>query len=261
MRSGRCFLRRTAISFLSSVADIRLATQHPGMPGPLSPSLEAMSARRSDGRPASPAGSDVARLIQTLKMRVAFLPTRGSGATPWRRLIVLDTNYRNEGQAESPTRVALVGHELVHVLQRELGDPEFWPSGGFRPSLSRRWIGDSTNYMEVVAYIVGASVEIDLLPESQETRIRSLSDWLATVAGEDAINAKRAVVKRYKGNSIYRQNHRVEARTAGHRIPIQPWAHWLGILGLETSTIEHIRQLSARGQPKIISEDEILGGD
>jgi len=219
-----------------------------------------MGARRSSGQPASPVGSDVARLIQTLKVRVVFLPTGGSGATPWRRLIVLDTSYRNQGQAESPTRVALVAHELAHVLQRELGDPEFWPSGGFRPSLSRRWIGDSTNYMEVVAYIVGASVEIDLLPENQETRIRRLSNWLATVAGEDASNATRAVVKRYKSNSIYRQNYRVEAHTSGHRIPAQPWAHWLGVLGFEANTIEHIRQLSALGTPKVISKDELENG-
>jgi hypothetical protein len=220
-----------------------------------------MSARKSSGEPASPAGSDVARLIQAFKVRVAFLPTRGSGATPWRRLIVLDTSYREAGQAESPTRVALVAHELVHILQRELGDPEFWPSGGFRPSLSRRWIGDSTNYMEVIAYIVGASVELDLLPEHQETRIRRLSDWLATVAAEDASSATRAVVKRYRGNSIYRQNYRVEARTPGGRIPTQSWAHWLGILGFESSTIEHIRQLATTGQPKVVTEDELEDRD
>ncbi len=215
----------------------------------------------SDDRPVSPAGHDVARLIQALKVRVAFLPTRGSGATPWRRLIVLDTSYREQGQAESPARVALVAHELVHVLQRELRDPEFWPSGGFRPSLSRRWIGDSTNYMEVVAYIVGASVEIDLLRENQETRVRHLSDWLATVAGEDASNATRAVVKRYENNSIYRQNYRVEVRTPGRRIPSQDWAHWLGVLGFEANTIEHIRQLSAAGTPKVISKDELENGN
>jgi hypothetical protein len=115
--------------------------------------------------------------------------------------------------------------------------------------------------MEVVAYIVGASVEIDLLPENQETRIRQLSDWLATVAGEDASNATRAVVKRHMGNSIYRQNYRVEARTPGRRIPSQPWAHWLGVLGFEANTIEHIRQLSAAGTPKVISNDELENGN
>jgi len=220
-----------------------------------------MSVLRSSGEPASPGGHDVARLIQAFKVRVAFLPTRGSGATPWRRLVVLDTSYRKEGQARSATRVALVAHELVHVLQRELGDPEFWPSGGLRPSLSRRWIGDSTNYMEVVAYIVGASVEIDLLPENQGAWIRRLSDWLATVAGEDASNATRAVVKRYRNNSIYRQNYRVESRVPGLRIPTEHWGHWLGVLGFEANTIEHIRQLSVDGTAKVIGKDELENGN
>lgn len=219
-----------------------------------------MGAQDDLGEPVSPAGSDVARLIQAFNVRVLYLPTRGSGATPWRRLIVLDTNYRAADQAESPARVALIAHELVHLLQRELGDPEYWPGGGFRPSLSRRWVGDSTNYMEVVAYIVGASVEIDLLPEQSGAKIRRLSDWLATVAGEDAENATRAVVKRYKSNSIYRQNYRVESRTPGRRIPAQRWAHWLGVLGFEANTIEHIRQQSATGTPKVIGEDELGNG-
>jgi hypothetical protein len=175
-------------------------------------------------------------------------------------MIVLDTSYRTGDRAESPVKVALVAHELVHVLQRELGDPEFWPSGGFKPSLSRRWIGDSTNYMEVVAYIVGTSIEIDLLSNSESTRARQLSDWLATVAGEDALNATRAVVKRYKSNSIYWQNYRVEARTPGHRIPSQRWAHWLGILGFEERTIEHIQNLATMGRPKVISKEELKPG-
>ncbi len=253
-------MRRSIISFLSSIADIRLANQRPGEIGPLTPSLDAMSAQQSSGNPFSPAGSDVARLIQAFNVRVVFLPTRGSGATPWRSMVVLDTSYRDAGQTQSPARVSLIAHEMVHVLQRELGDPEFWPSGGFRPSLSRRWIGDSTNYMEVLAYVVGASVEIDLLPKHKSTEIRQLSNWLATMAGEDALNATRAVVKRYKNNSIYRQNYRAEARSPGRRIPSQHWAHWLRVIGFEDQTIEHIRNLAAMGQPKVIAEDELEGG-
>ena len=245
---------------MSSIANIHLATQRPGEVGPLTPSLEAMRALRSSGEPVSPAGSDVARLIQAIVVRVVYLPTRGSGATPWRRMIVLDTSYRDAGQSQSPARIALVAHEMLHVLQRELRDPEFWPSGGFRPSLTRRWIGDSTNYMEVLAYIVGTSIEIDLLPEQEGGKARQLSDWLATMAGEDALNATRAVVKRYKNNSIYRQNYRVEARTPGHRMPSQQWTHWLGVIGLEDQTIEHIRNLATVGQPKVIAKDELEAG-
>jgi len=150
---------------------------------------------------------------------------------------------------------------MLHVLQRELRDPEFWPSGGLRLSLTRRWIGDSTNYMEVLAYIVGTSIEIDLLPEREGGKARQLSDWLATVAGKDALNATRAVVKRYEDNSVYKQNYRQEARTPGRRIPSQPWPHWLDVIGFEGQTIEHIRRLAAVGQPKVIAEDELDAGD
>ena len=216
-----------------------------------------MGAQRTSDVPVSPAGSDVARLIQEYIVRVVFLPTRGSGATPWRRLLVLDTSYRGEGQIESAARIALIAHELVHLLQRELGDPEFWPGGGLRPSFTRRWIGDSTNYMEVVAYIVGTSVEIDLRADPDSVRVRQLSDWLATVAGDDALNATRAVVKRYRSNSIYRQNYREEARTPGHRIPSQGWAHWLGVMGFKAQTIEHIRNLAMLGQPKVVTEEDL----
>ena len=115
--------------------------------------------------------------------------------------------------------------------------------------------------MEVVAYIVGASVEIDLLPQNQEIRKRGLSDWLATVAGDDASNATRAVVKRYRSNSIYWQNYRTESRVPGQRIPTEHWSHWLIVLGFEANTIEHIRQLSAVGTAKLISKDELENGN
>lgn len=216
-----------------------------------------MSAVVEAGKERSPAGSDVARLVQAMKVRVAFLPTRGSGATPWRRAIVLDTTYRGDGQIRSAASVSLVAHELVHVLQRELGDPEFWPTGGFRPSLSRRWLGDSTNYMEAVAYIVGTSVELDLLAGDQSSRARQLTDWLATVAGEDALNATRAVVKRFRGNSIYWQNYRIEARTPGHRIPAHNWGHWLREIGFRGETVDHIRAQADKGQPKLVTDDEL----
>lgn len=210
-----------------------------------------LSARDGAGRPVTPAGAEVERLIGRIPVRVGFLPTRGSGITPWRRAIVLDTEYRGAGQATRPARVALVAHELVHILQREIGDTEFWPSGGFRPSFSRRWIGDSTNTMEVHAYIVGASVEIDL------TESAAQADWLATLTDDDALNATRAVVKRFDTNPIYRQNYRVESRSAGHRIPPKDWAHWLAALGFEPAAIDHIRAQAAAGQPKTIDQSEI----
>ena len=111
--------------------------------------------------------------------------------------------------------------------------------------------------MEVISYIVGSSVELDLLPKTASTRIRQLSDWLATVTGEDAQNATRAVVKRYRKNPIYRQNYRVESKTPGKRIPSQPWTHWLQQLGFQDLTVEHIRNLARTGQPKLVTEKEL----
>src|SRR3990172_7259819 len=143
----------------------RLPTQQPGLPGngAAAPALQAMAETGPSGEPISLAGSELARLVAPLTIRVAFLPTSGSGATPWRNWLVLDTSYRGPGQASLPARVGLVAHELTHVLQRELGDPQLWPDGTLRPSPTRRWLGDSTNYMEVLAYLIGVSVELDLL--------------------------------------------------------------------------------------------------
>ena len=196
------------------------------------------------------AGNDVARLIGRIPVRAVFLPTRGAGVTPWRRTIVLDVSYRAEGQASPPHRAALVAHELTHVLQRELRDPEFFPGGGLRLSRSRRWLGDSTNFMEVQAYIVGTSILMDFGGTGQ-------ANWLATLTGQDALNATRAVVQRHSTNSVYRHNNRTEAKTPGHRIPSAGWDHWLSVLGFAPTTIEHIRSQSAAGVAKVIDPGDL----
>jgi hypothetical protein len=227
----------------------RLHTQRPGLAagGPLTPALRAMAETPAGGQPLSPVGAEVARLISPLTIRVAFLPTDGSGATPWRRTLVLDVSYRGPAQAGSPTRLGLVAHELTHVLQRELDDSHFWPAGSLRPSRSRRWLGDSTNYMEALAYLVGGSVELDLLEARGMPVNRRLLDDLATFAGEDAANAARYVSKRFPGNAVYRKNMREEARTPDRRIPDGGWAHWLGRLGFSPPAVDRIRAQAARG--------------
>jgi hypothetical protein len=202
------------------------------------------------GEPISPAGTDLARLVALLTIRVAFLPTRGSGATPWRNWLVLDTSYRGPGQASSPARVGLVAHELTHVLQRELGDPQFWPDGTLRPSPTRRWLGDSTNYMEVLAYLIGASVELDLLKAKGMQIGQRLLDDLATFAADDAANAARYVAKRFPTNSTYRKNVREEARSSDRRIPAGGWPHWLQRLGYSAAVVQRVREQAARGNPQ-----------
>lgn len=196
-------------------------------------------------------------MIGEIRLRVAFLPTRGSGITPWRRLIVLDTSYAGQGQASTPGRVGLVAHELTHVLQRELGDPRYWPSGGLRPSFSRRWIGDSTNYMEALAYAVGTSVDLDLREAEGLAQKQRLLDDLATYVGEDAANAARYVLKRHPENSIYRQNYRRERQLSDRRIPSGGWQHWLGQIGLAQSALTHMQSQAAQGEAQVVDEQEI----
>jgi len=231
---------------------VRVQTQKPGLApnGPLTPALQAMAEAGPGGGPISLAGSELTRLVTPLTIRVAFVPTGGAGATPWRNWLVLDTGYRGSGQASSPARVGLVAHELTHVLQRELGDPQFWPAGGLRPSRTRRWLGDSTNYMEVLAYLIGASVELDLLEAKGTSAGQRLLDDLATFAGEDAPNAARYVAKRFPSNPTYSKNDRVEATVPDRRIPAGGWPHWLGRLGWSAAVVERIRAQATRGHPQ-----------
>ncbi len=232
--------------------NVRLQTQRPGLPanGPLTPALRALAETRLGGEPISPAGSELAQSVAPLTIQAAFLPTGGSGATPWRNWLVLDISYRGPGQASLPARVGLVAHELTHVLQRQLRDPQFWPEGTLRPSRSRRWLGDSTNYMEVLAYIIGASVELDLLEAKGMPVGQRLLDDLATFTGEDAANAARYVAKRFPGNATYRKNEREEARSPDRRIPAGGWSHWLGKLGYSATVIQRVRQQATLGNPQ-----------
>lgn len=249
------------MSLLSSLRGLGLAVQRPGQPGPLTLALNAMSQLDPAGQPHSPIGAEVARLIGSLSIRVAFLPTGGSGITPWRRLIVLDTGYRGQGQASTPGRVGLVAHELSHLLQRELDDPELWPGGGLRPSPRRRWLGDSTNYMEALAYAVGTSVEVDLRAAAGLPALPEKLDSLATLLGGDAANATRYVVKLFPENPIYRQNHRIEKRLPDRRIPPEGWQHWFGVMGFGAAAIAHLAQQAGQGRAKTISEEDIMGGN
>ena len=239
---------------------VRVQTQKPRLPadGPLTPALRAMAETGPGGGPISLAGSELNRLVTPLTIRVAFLPTSGSGATPWRNWLVLDTSYRGLGQASSPARVGLVAHELTHVLQRELGDPRFWPAGGLRPSRTRRWLGDSTNYMEVLAYLIGASVELDLLEAKGTAAGQRLLDDLATFAGEDAPNATRYVAKRFPSNTTYRKNVLEEARSPDRRIPAGGWTHWLQRLGYSAAVVERVQAQAARGHLQR-AEPELVG--
>jgi hypothetical protein len=253
-------LAQTISTFYKKGFQLRL--QKPGLPadGPLAPWLAAMSATGSGDQPISPVGAEVARLFSGRKTRVVYMHTAGSGITPWRRLIVLDADYRDPSAWASPAKVGLVAHELTHLLQRDLKPNQYWPSGGLRPSLSRRWVGDSTSFMEVVAYLVGWTVEYDLtavrahdsgLPEDVRQRsnraLPGLRDRLATLSGPDVSNAVRLVLKIYPDNGVYRQNYRLESRLPDGRIPPGSWHAWLGRMGFARAALDHIWIVAAQG--------------
>lgn len=214
-----------------------------------------MSAAGAGGQALAPLGAEVARLIDTLGVRVAFLPTGGSGVTPWRKRIALDQTYQGPGQIERPSRVALVAHELTHLLQRELNDPVYWPSGGLTLSFGRRVLGDSTNYMEALAYAVGWSVEYDLRRADGESRasLGALEDRLATVTGPDAANAARYVVSLFPTNGVYRGNYAFEKRQPDGRIPPGGWRHWMGQQGFSAASLDHLGDLAALGTPQTVT--------
>jgi hypothetical protein len=246
---------------------LSIQAQKPGLPadGPISPCLQAMAARDQAGRLLSPVGADVARLYAGRKTRVVFMHTAGSGITPWRRLIVLDADYKGEGQIKSPAKIGLVAHELTHLLQRDLRNPNYWPSGGLRPARGRRWVGDSTNFMEVVAYLIGWTIEYDLIaarlaapdltPEMQErtrSALQSLKNRLATLAGRDVRNATRLVIKTFPDNRVYRNNYRLENRLSDGRIPSGGWYDWLLEMGFSRRAVDHIMVIAAQGHAEHI---------
>jgi hypothetical protein len=237
-----------------------------GINGPLGPALSAMSAFRqfpdndlpADARmlPVSQAGFDLTRAISKRNVWVLFVNTSGSGVAPWRHLIILDSDFRGEGQVETPSRVGMVAHELTHLLQREINQSHYWPSGGFNPARGRRWIGDSTSYMEMLAYLVGWTVEYDLLssgllaekgPEAG-SRLATIRRHLAVSTGVEAGKISRLISDQFPNNSIYRQNRRTENRYTDRRVPPGSWHYWLRQLGFSRQAVDHIMFLAAQGQ-------------
>lgn len=256
---------------------ISLRTQKTGWPkdGPLTPYFRELSRTTLDEishitnsvgggirQALSPVGFDLARIFAGRSVRVLFVNTGGSGVAPWRNLIILDADYAGEGQIRSPASIAMVAHELTHLLQRAFNQPHYWPGGGLNPIFGRRWIGDSTNYMEVIAYLVGWTVQYDftlarrshpkISPERQASDDRlltSIPDRLATLTGPDPRNACRLLLKLFPENSVYRQNFQVESRFPDGRIPPGPWHSWLRQMGFSRLAVDHIMILAARGQP------------
>ncbi len=264
---------------------ISIGTQQPDSPedGPLSPSLEVLASTFQEryphskmitsdeaSKPISLVGAELVKISTQRKVRVIFTDTGGSAIAPWRGTIILDFAYRGDGQISSPATIAKVAHELTHLLQRRFNQPHYWPSGGLRLAFGRRWIGDSTNFMEVIAYIVGFTVEYDLiaaqrlspqrsseqLAEDKKT-LKSIQNHLATFTSTNPRNACRLVLKLFPENQIYRQNYEVEERTPDGRIPPGSWHQWFRELGFTRQAVDHVMILALRGRAEWIEVDQI----
>jgi hypothetical protein len=150
----------------------------------------------------------------------------------------------------------MVAHELTHLLQREINQPHYWPSGGLNPVRGRLWIGDSTSFMELLAYLVGWTVEYDLLSVGQfaekglesDPRQATIRRHLALFTIADAPKIGRLISDQFPNNSIYRQNRITESRYPDQRVPPGSWHSWLRQLGFSRSAVDHIMILAAQGK-------------
>jgi len=241
--------------------------------GPLSPAFRELSRTTTNrlsgdgdqpGEPLwaiSPVGMDLVSIFANRSVWVLFAGTGGSGIAPWRGLIVLDSSYQGEGQIKSPATLGMVAHELTHLLQREFNQTHCWPGGGFNPVLGRRWIGDSTNYMEVIAFLVGWTVEYDFtlarLHSSPNftagktvdgNKLASIRDRLALLSRSEAHKASRMITELFPENPIYRHNLKAEDRYPDRRIPPGTWHTWLRQMGFSRGAVDHIMVLAAQGK-------------
>lgn len=225
-------------------------------------SSPAVNGMNGEGKrqPVSVVGTDLVRIYARRSLWVLFMDTGGSGIAPWKGLIVLDADYRGKGQVQTPSRLGIVAHELTHLLQREFNQAHYWPGGGLRPARGRRWIGDSTNYMELISYLVGWTVEYDFtLAEmlyanpsleqdtEQKRTLKTIRKRLAVFTDSDPQNAYRKILELFPDNKIYQQNLQTESRYPDRRIPPGKWHSWLSQMGFSRLAIDHIMVLATRG--------------
>ena len=131
--------------------------------------------------------------------------------------------------------------------------------------------------MEVVAYIVGETVQYDLLqaklldpslpqPEGRaiEAKLTDLATNIATYTDPDQLNANRYMIQQHPGNLIYEWNHFGESIIPGHRIPPGGWEQSLREIGFSDEAIQHILDIprNHNATPVVVGEGEIsLFGD
>ncbi len=263
---GWLWYDRTVKEPLSELHGKFLALQGPGLRpnDPVTLSLIAMDAVDSNGNPISPVGSKLVDLVDGLGVRVAFLGS-GGGVSPWVGQIVIPESYLGAGQvtASSPryeaARVGLVAHELTHAAQRELNSPAYAPA-----------VLDSTNYMEVVAYIVGETVEYDMLqaklsaggllgPDLSEieAQLLRIEKDLATYTSADGLNANRYMLVSHPDTPIYQLNHVMESLIPGNRIPPGGWEQFMRDIDFTDVEIDHVEAIASLGVAETVPEARI----
>ena len=225
--------------------------------GPIGPSLSALAATDASGAPVSPIGSELATMIEGRGVDVTFLDV-GFGVVPLAGRVVFP-EYMADAAPPMPWGPGFAAHELTHVLERDLNDATYWPSGG--PSIDGgRFVGDSTNYMEVVSNIVGLTVEYDVRFDANpnDPGLPDILDELATYTDADALNATRYLVSdswdatNPDANAIYRANYAYELTVGDHRIPAGGWDHWLKEMGFSDAAVQHIQGLAAQGTVEVV---------
>lgn len=186
-------------------------------------------------------GVDIYRMLNQSQKSfwVVEVPTGRSAVTPWRNTMLLDPLFFGE-EGMSPYNLSVIAHEYIHLLQRDLNYPRYFPSGGLRPGKNKRWIGDSTNYMEVLAYIVSFAIWHDSI-ENDAKRERIASDllWL-TGYSYDACDF---VVDKFPNVGIYQKNHEREMKEPDRRIPFGGWEYWLDQFGMSRLAIMRIGEI------------------
>jgi len=248
-----------AVDVLPERAENLDRTQGPGPDpnGPIGPSLARLSETDASGNPVSQVGSELATMIEARGVSVTFLDV-GFGAVPLEGRVVLPEYLADA----APSDPGFVAHELTHVLERDLNDAAYWPSGGLSVEGARFPIplGDSTNYMEVVSNIVGLTVEYDVrfADDPKDPGLAGILDNLATYADADALNATRFLIRESwdvnnaEANAIYRANYAHEFTVADHRIPAGGWDSWLKQMGFSDAAVQHIQALASQGTAEYV---------
>jgi len=210
-----------------------------------------------------------------------LMQTLPAGVTPFKGLVVLPNAYIDPHTQSTAGNAALVGHELAHILQRDL--PEFpngipldgsWPMAGSWPvtpdgvdpgsfEYGFPILGDFTLYMEVQSNIVGKAVEYDLLAAQLASlpagsldaidiadRMDGLANDIATYTGT-AADAAAYVVQDYDGHEMY-VGEMVKEVVFGARIPDGGWEHWLSQQGFSNEAIDRIQEIANQGAPESV---------